>query len=155
MLTYIDSKVFNFLLEKVKNLQNSKRLIKLDDTVSLFFRYATVGVGDEFEELKFPVLSSNVVNESVISLVFDVAGLYNGYITEIDIFKSGKKYLMYIIPDRESNIIDGFKNLLVGMSSGVGKDHGAVRGLPKVSGKAQSGAGQCGEKSEWGAPLYV
>ena len=105
MLTYIDSKVFNFLLEKVKNLQNSKRLIKLDDTVSLFFRYATVGVGDEFEELKFPVLSSNVVNESVISLVFDVAGLYNGYITEIDIFKSGKMHSLYRIKCRFINFI--------------------------------------------------
>ena len=109
----IEQKEFNFLLDKVKNLKDGERTIKLDDRISLFFRYSTVRVaGIVKQELMFPVLDPEADNENVISLVFDAKGLYNDFITEIEVFRAGKNYLMFIIPPREAKEIDYFRKLL-------------------------------------------
>ena len=110
----IGPKEFNFLLDKVKKLKEGERLIKLDDKISLVFRYCTVRVGGILEEkLMFPVLNPKTDNENVISLVFDAKGLHNDFITEIEVFRADKTYVMYIVPERESREIDSFKKLLV------------------------------------------
>jgi hypothetical protein len=119
MKTTIGQKEFNFLLEKVKKLKDGERWVKLDDKVSLFFTYCAVRVGKILEELNvFPILDPETDNENVISLVFDATGLHSEFITEIEVFRSGETYVMYIIPERESREIDSFKKLLVDLASG-------------------------------------
>ena len=119
MKTTIGPKEFNFLLDKVKKLKEGERLIKLDDKISLVFRYCTVRVGKPLEELNvFPVFDSETDNENVVSLVFDATGLHGEFITEIEVFRSGETYVLYIIPERERKEIDSFKKLLADLSLG-------------------------------------
>ena len=119
MKTTIESKQFDFLLEKVKKLKDSERWIKLDDRVSLLFTYCVIRVGKILEELKvFSVLDPETDNENVVSLIFDATGLHSEFITEVEAFRSGEAYVLYIIPEREHKQIDSFKKLLVDLSLG-------------------------------------
>lgn len=114
MKVTIESTEFNFLLDKVKKLKKSERLIKLDDKISLMFRYSKVRTSNIYkEELMFPVLDSKTDNENIVSLVFDAKGLYNNFITEIGVFREDKTYTMYIVPQREDVVINSFRKLLI------------------------------------------
>lgn len=105
---------FNFLLDKVKKLKKGERLIKLDNEISLMFRYSKVRTGNIYkEELMFPVLDPKTDRGEVVSLVFDAKGLHNNFITEIGVFREDKTYTMYIIPQREDAVINSFRKLLV------------------------------------------
>ena len=110
---------FNFLLDKVKKLKKGERLIKLDDKVSLMFRYSKVRTGNIYkEELMFPVIDPKADNEDIVSLVFDAKGLHNDFITEIGVFREDKTYTMYIVPQREDAVINSFRKLLIEESEG-------------------------------------
>jgi hypothetical protein len=104
---------FNFLLKKVKSLKNGERIIKINEKISLQFRYCIVRLEGIFEEeLKFPVLNPKTKDEDVISLVFDAKGLNDEYITEIEVFREKESYVMYIVPERDNKEIESFKKLL-------------------------------------------
>ena len=119
MKVTIESTEFNFLLDKVKKLKKSERLIKLDDKVSLIFRYSKVRTGNIYkEELMFPVLDPKTDNEEIVSLVFDAKGLYNNFITEIGVFREDKTYTMHIVPQREDAVINSFRKLLIEKTEG-------------------------------------
>ena len=105
---------FNFLLDKVKKLKKGERLIKLDNEISLMFRYSKVRTGNIYkEELMFPVLDPKTDSGEVVSLVFDAKGLYNNFITEIGVFREDKTYTMHIVPQREDTVINSFRKLLI------------------------------------------
>ena len=109
----IGQKEFNFLLDKFKKLKDGERSIRLSDKLLLIFRYCVVKVdGILDEELKFPILNPKTDNEKVISLVFDAKGLHKDFITEIEVFKENKTYIMYIVPQRDDGEIDSFRKLL-------------------------------------------
>lgn len=110
----IGEKEFNFLVDKVKDLKSGERTISLADKVQLFFRYCTVKVGDILEEeVQFPVLNKNTALDKITSLVFDAKGLHGEYVTEIEVFKENKSYLMYIVPHRDYAEIQSFRKLLL------------------------------------------
>lgn len=102
------------MVDQVKMLKDGNRLINLGNKIQLVFRYCTVRVGDILEEdVQFPVLSKNTELGKITSLVFDAKGLHNEYVTEIEVFKENKSYLMYIVPSRNDSEIEFFRKLLL------------------------------------------
>jgi hypothetical protein len=109
----INEKVFNSLINKVKELKPGERDIILNAKIKLTFRYCIVKVGELMEdEVQFPVLNPETDNNKIISLVFDAKGLHNKFITEIEVLRENELYVMYVVPERNENDIKSFRQLL-------------------------------------------
>jgi len=105
---YIEKELFTCLIEKVKNLNIGKYEIQAGK-FTLIFRYCTVEVGYLLkEEAQFARLDPAANNDDVIALVFDVKGLSEKYITQVEFRKTEKEYIMYILPKREESIVNSF-----------------------------------------------
>lgn len=98
---------FNFLVQKVKELNKGKagkHEIKLGNLIFIF-RYATVESDISGEAMQFRALDPDTPIDTIVSLVFDVKGLSGEYITEVEVFRDGNSYFMYVVPDRNENQI--------------------------------------------------
>ena len=97
--------LFKLLLQKVKKEGKSEFEI---NGYTFFFRYSTVKIGNVLkEEIQIPKLDANISDEDVESLVFDVIGLDNSYITQIEVTRSE----LYVIPSRSLEKIQSFQSL--------------------------------------------
>lgn len=114
MQVKINKKGFEALLKLVKEMQKDDRREKIIGSevkgqYKLSFRYCTVHVdGFAEEELDFPSLDPSVKNDDVISLVFDVVGLDEKFITQIDVVRESEGYEIYLVPDRSEDEVNKF-----------------------------------------------
>lgn len=102
---------FDALLKLVKKMEaGGKNEIKIpsnDPTYTLIFRYCTVHIeGFAEEEVEFSNLDPSIEDNNVISLVFDVIGLEDHHITQVEFVREGQEYPIYVIPDRSKDKID-------------------------------------------------
>ena len=98
--------LFKLLLQKVKKEGKSEFTI---DVYRFFFRYANVQIGTLLkEEIQIPKLDANISDEDVESLVFDVIGLDNSYITQIEVTHAE----LYVIPSRPMEKIQSFQKIV-------------------------------------------
>lgn len=98
--------LFELLLQKVTKEGKSEFKIK---KYTFFFRYSTVKIGTILkEEIQIPKLDANISDEDVESLVFDVIGLDNSYITQIEVTRSE----LYVIPSRPPEKIQSFQRIV-------------------------------------------
>ena len=98
--------LFKLLLQKVKKEGKSEFTI---DMYRFFFRYANVQIGTLLkEEIQIPKLDANISDEDVESLVFDVIGLDNSYITQIEVTHAE----LYVIPSRPMEKIQSFQKIV-------------------------------------------
>ena len=100
--------LFELLLQKVTKEGKSEFKIK---KYTFFFRYSTVKIGTILkEEIQIPKLDANISDEDVESLVFDVRGLDDTFITQIEVTLDE----LYVIPSRSLDIIQTFqKNCVI------------------------------------------
>lgn len=97
--------LFELLLQKVAKEGKSEFKI---DRYTFFFRYSTVKIGTTLrEEIQIPKLDANISDEDVESLVFDVTGLDDSYITQIEVTRNE----LYVIPSRSLEKIQSFQSL--------------------------------------------
>ena len=98
--------LFKLLLQKVKKEGKSEFTI---DVYRFFFRYANVQIGTLLkEEIQIPKLDANISDEDVESLVFDVIGLDDSYITQIEVTHAE----LYVIPSRSMEKIQSFQKIV-------------------------------------------
>jgi hypothetical protein len=101
------SSLFDLLLRKI--LEEGKNEFKIEE-YTFFFRYSTVKVGTILkEEVQIPKLDKNVAVQDVLSLVCDVTGLDDSYITQIEVTRTD----LYVIPRRPTEKIESFKKIAV------------------------------------------
>jgi hypothetical protein len=101
------SAIFKSLLQKVAKEGNNKFKIK---EYTFFFRYSTVRIGTVLkEEFQLPELDTNISEDDVLSLVFDVTGLDDLYITQMEVTRDA----LYIIPTRSKDKIESFENSVI------------------------------------------
>ena len=100
--------LFKLLLQKVKKEGKSEFE---SNGYTFFFRYSTVKIGNVLkEEIQIPKLDANISDEDVESLVFDVRGLDDTFITQIEVTLDE----LYVIPSRSLDIIQTFqKNCVI------------------------------------------
>lgn len=102
------SSVFKLLLQKVKEEGKTEFTI---DRYRFVFRYSTVKTGIlATEEIQIPKLDSNILDEDVESLAFDVFGLYDKYLTQVEVLRDK----IYIIPERSKERVEMFQMILNG-----------------------------------------
>ena len=94
--------LFKLLLQKVKKEGKEFSI----DTYGFIFRYANVQIGTIIKEgIRILNLDPNVSDENVKSLVFDVLGLHDEYVTEIEVLRD----TMYISPERSEERVEMFQ----------------------------------------------
>ena len=100
------SSLFELLLQRVA--KEGKSEFKIDG-YTFFFRYSTVKIGTVLkEEIQIPKLDANISDEDVESLVFDVIGLDDSYITQIEVTRDE----LYVIPSRPLEKIQSFQKIV-------------------------------------------
>ena len=96
--------IFKSLFTKVSEEGKSEFTI---DQFTFLFRYSTVKIGTVLKEkVQIPALDSNISYEDVESLVFDVIGLDNSYITQIEVTRE----TLSAIPSRPKEKIEQFED---------------------------------------------
>ena len=102
----IEKEIFIILLEKIKRLSGGKHIIYLNGVMSLDFRYATVGDGDD--TIRFACLAEEVDNERVSEMVFDVKGMDIIYLTQVAFTREEEGFEVYFVPERPVEKINKF-----------------------------------------------
>lgn len=109
----IKERLFNYLIDEMKRLYGVyDKTIQLDENFILKFRYAEVKINNDL--IKFPVISPKTENNNIYSLVCDVWGLYNIYVTEVIFKRENNKAYIYISESQTErwNHISEFINII-------------------------------------------
>ncbi len=110
----IGTEEFDFLLERVRKFKGSDREIKLNDNLTLIFKYGLIREGYLFSKpLSSPSKFQDAKDEDIVSLYFDTAGRDSEYVLQVEAFRveTGSK-IVYGIPPREEKDADYFQKLL-------------------------------------------
>ena len=98
--------MFELFLRKVRE---SKSEFKIGEYI-FHFSYANVKIGTLLrEEVQITKFDMNILEEDVGSLVFDVIGLNDYYVTQIEI----ERGTLYVIPDRPVEKIELFRKVMM------------------------------------------
>ncbi|MEM0142638.1 MAG: hypothetical protein QXL94_01590 [Candidatus Parvarchaeum sp.] len=105
----IDKETFEFMVEKVKEIKDERRIIKLNN-VSFSFRYAEVNIGGKLVDV--PSIDPEFDKRDVFALLFDVWEFSNDIIMEVEFVNNFGVYSMYATPVKLEEEVNRFMNTL-------------------------------------------